>query len=163
MPGEHGLNIDSIDPDINHYNDSINNFKEYSIDTFNTDNRFNPNSLNLFHNNARSLMREGKMDEYNILFKAIDNPFNILVFTETWLTEDNKQLCNFEGYSPLHLLRPIDAQFDLKTKGGGVSMFIKHNIEFKYRKDLSLTTSTLECIFIELLHEKKYISYRGYI
>ena len=37
MPGDHRLNIDNIDPDINHYNDSINNFKEYSIDTFNTD------------------------------------------------------------------------------------------------------------------------------
>ena len=158
MPSDHRLNIDDIDPDINHYNDSINNFKEYSIDTFNTDKSIKSSSLNLFHNNARSLMRDGRIDEYNILFKAIDNPFNILVFTETWLTVDNEQLCNFEGYKPLHLLRPIDDQFDLKTKGGGVSMFIKENVEFIYRKDLSLTTPTVECLFIELLHEnKKYL------
>ena len=103
-------------------------------------------------------MKEGKIDEYNILFKAIDNPFNIMIFTETWLTEDNKHLCNFEGYTPLHLLRSIDAQFDLKTKGGGVSKFIKHNIEFKYREDLCLSTSIVECVFIELEHEnKKYL------
>ena len=95
MPGDHRLNIESIDPDINHYNNSINNFKEYSIDTFNLENKFNKNSLNLFHNNARSIMSEGKMDEYNILFKAISNPFNIMVFSETWLTEKNKHLCNF--------------------------------------------------------------------
>ena len=44
------------------------------------------------------------------------NPFNIMVFTETWLTVDNTHLLNFEGYTPLHLVRPIDAQFDLKTK-----------------------------------------------
>ena len=163
MPSDHRLNIDDIDPDINHYNDSINNFKEYSIDTFNTDKSIKSSSLNLFHNNARSLMRDGRIDEYNILFKAIDNPFNILVFTETWLTVDNEQLCNFEGYKPLHLLRTIDDQFDLKTKGGGVSMFIKENVEFIYRKDLSLTTPTVECLFIELLHENKKISYRGYI
>ena len=158
MLGDHILNIDSIDPDINHYNDSINNFKEYSIDTFNADKNFNTNSLNLFHNNARSIMKEGRIDEYNILFKAIDNPFNIMIFTETWLTEHNKHLCNFEGYTPVHLLRPIDAQFDFKTKGGGVSIFIKHNLEFKYREDLCLTTPKIECIFIELLHEnKKYL------
>ena len=158
MLGDQRLNIDSIDPDINHYNDSIENFKEYSVDTFNIDNNFDHNSLNLFHNNARSIMKEGRIDEYNILFKAIDNPFNIMVFTETWLTEDNKHLCNFEGFTPLHLLRPIDAQFDLKTKGGGVSIFIKHNIEFKYREDLCLTTPTVECIFIEMMHEnKKYL------
>ena len=102
-------------------------------------------------------MKDGRIDEYNILFKAIDNPFNIMVFTETWLTENNKHLCKFEGYNPLHLLHPIDDQFDLKTKGGGVSMFINHNIDFKYRKDLSLTTPTVECIFIELLHENKNI------
>ena len=68
--------------------------------------------MNIFHNNARSIMKEGRLDEYNILFKSIDNPFNIMIFTETWLTENNKHLCNFEGYTPLHLLHPIDAQFD---------------------------------------------------
>ena len=61
-------------------------------------------------------MKEGRIAEYNILFKAFDNPFNIMVFTETWLTEDNKHLCNFKGFTPLHLLHPIDAQFDLKQK-----------------------------------------------
>ena len=67
-------------------------------------------------------------------------------------------MCNFEGYTPLHLLRPIDAEFDLKSKGGGVSIFIKNNIEFKYREDLCLTTPIAECIFIELMHEnKKYL------
>ena len=119
MATDERLDIASIDPDLNHYNDSINNFKEFTIDTFNIDNDMNISTLNLFHNNARSTMKDGRMDEYNILFKAIDNHFNILVFTETWLREDNKHLCNFEGYTPLHLLRPIDADFDLKTKGVG--------------------------------------------
>ena len=83
MPGDHRLNIDNIDPNINHYNDSIKNFKEYSIDTFKVDTNFNTTSLNLFHNNARSIMKDGRIDKYHILFKAIDNPFNIMIFTET--------------------------------------------------------------------------------
>ena len=158
MSVDERLILDSIDPDMNHYNDSINNFKEYSIDTFNSELNIDKSSLNLFHNNARSIMKEGRLDEYNILFQAINNPFNIMIFTETWLTQGNKHLCNFEGYTPLHLLRPVDAQFDLKTKGGGVSIFIKENIEFKHREDLSIITPTLECMFIEVLHgNKKYL------
>ena len=42
-------------------------------------------------------MKEGRIDEYNILFNAIGNPFHIMVFTETWLTERNKDLCKFPG------------------------------------------------------------------
>ena len=49
----------------------------------------------------------------------------------------------------------VDAQFVLKTKGGGVSIFVKHNIEFIHREDLSLSTPTIECIFIEIKHENK--------
>ena len=46
----------------------------------------------------------------------------------------------------MHLLRPQDRHFDLKTKGGGVSILSK------------ITTPTTECIFIELTHEnKKYL------
>ena len=50
-------------------------------------------------------MKEGRIDEYNILFKSIDNPFNIMIFNETWLTQNNEHLCNFDGYTPLPLLR----------------------------------------------------------
>ena len=86
MLGDNITNTDNIDPDINHYNDNVTNFKQYSIDTFIEDAKIVNNSLNLFHNNACSILKEGRLEEYNILFKAISNPFNIMVFTETWLT-----------------------------------------------------------------------------
>ena len=66
MPGDERLNIDSIDPDMNQYNDSIENFKEYTIETFNENKNFNSSSLNLFHNNAHSIMKDDRIDEYNI-------------------------------------------------------------------------------------------------
>ena len=158
MLGDNITNIDNIDPDINHYNDNISNFKPHSIDSFIQDAKISNNSLNIFHNNARSIMKEGRLEEYDVLLEAISNPFHIMVFTETWLTEHNKDLCQFDGYKPLHLLRPVDEQFDLKSRGGGVSFFIKHNIDFKYREDLSLSTPETECIFIELTHNnKKYL------
>ena len=67
-------------------------------------------------------------------------------------------MCQFDGFMPLHLLHPVNEQFDLKSRGGGVSFFIKQNIEFKYREDLSLSTPEVECMFIELTHNnKKYL------
>ena len=158
MLGDNRTNIDNIDPDLNHYNDNITNFKQHSIDSFIQDAKISHNSFNLFHNNARSIMKEGRLEEYDVLLKTISNPFHIMVFTETWLTEKNKDLCQFDGYTPLHLLRPVDEHFDHKSRGGGVSFFIKHNIEFKYREDLSLSTPEAECIFIEIAHNnKKYL------
>ena len=32
MLGDNIINIDNIDPDINHYNDNIDNLKPYAID-----------------------------------------------------------------------------------------------------------------------------------
>ena len=138
MAGDNRVNINNIDPDLNHYNNNnLVNFKQYSTESFVRDLNIENHSLNLFHNNARSILSETRMDNYDILFESINNPFHILVFTETWLLETNKHLCNFNGYKPEHLLRPTDGQFDFKVKGGGVSIFIKDHIEYKYRDDLS--------------------------
>ena len=158
MYGDNRLNKDNIDPDLNHYNENVTNFKQYSTDSFNHNAKIGNNSFNLFHNNAHSILKDGRKDEYDILLKAINNPFHIMAFTETWLTEKNKEFCQFDGYTPLHILRKVDEQFDLKSCGGGVSLFIKNNIEFKYREDLSLTTPEVECLFVELVHNnKKYL------
>ena len=81
-----------------------------------------------------------------------------MVFTETWLTNSNKDMCNLNYFESEHLLRPIDNNFDFKTKGGGVSIFIKQGIIYKRRNDLTILSNTAECLFIEILQgEKKYL------
>ena len=62
-------------------------------------------------------MHDGRLGEYETFFKAINNPFKILVFTETWLKEDKKDLCKFQGFSSVHLLRPTDNHIDFKERG----------------------------------------------
>ena len=158
MSGDNRVNIDNIDPDLNHYNNDTVDFRQYSTESFLKDIHKNQNSFNLFHNNARSIMTEVRKDQYDGMLNKINNPFHILAFTETWLTENNKHLCNFRGFSSEHLLRPNDDQFDFKLRGGGVSMFIKNGIEYKYRTDLSRVTPVAECLFIELMYNnKKYL------
>ena len=152
------LNIlTDIDPDINHFYPKV-NFEVHSIDSFTKKQDSTDMSLKIIHHNARSLMTENRLDEYDILFKVLKNPFDILVFTETWLTPNKADLCKFDGFQPIHLYRPIDNQIDFKTKGGGISMFIKKHLDFKPRCDLNIIHPFMECLFIEMnINNQKYL------
>ena len=142
-------NLTLIDPDTHHFNVNI-DFQSYSIDSFNNNLKISPNSLKIYHNNARSIMSTGKMDQYVALFNELKISFDVLIFDETWLTPNNYSQCNFDGYqNPIHLLRPTDNP-DFKSKGGGVSIFVKFNIQFKHRTDLTRMLPFMECSFIEI-------------
>ena len=152
-------NLTLIDPDPNHFNINI-NFQTYSTREFLESQDTIPNSLNLYHNNSRSLMADSgsKRDQYEAFFNKLDFPFNIIIFTETWLKKDNEGHCNFDGYKSFHLLRPVDHDIDFKTKGGGISIFVKNSIDCKYRKDLERMTPHMECSFIETkFNNQKYL------
>ena len=149
--------LGDIDPDANYFNDNSIQYNRYTIDTFSTCNLQN-NDFNLFHHNSRSIMKEGRIEEYDLLFNSGGNPFQVMVFTEMWLTNNNKDICNFNQFESEHLLRPIDHHFDFKTKGGGVSIFIKQGITYKRRTDLTILSNIAECLFIEILQgDKKYL------
>ena len=121
---EFNNNLNIIDPDINHFEPII-NFQVHSLTTFPNKNDIDQNSLKLIHHNARSLMTTSRIEEYDTLFKTLKYPFDVLVFTETWLTLDKEDQCNFQGFNHIHLLRPVSDDIDFKTKGGGISIFIK--------------------------------------
>ena len=150
--------LDIIDPDNNYFIDNTVDFSKYSMHDFYKSNIDKEKSLNIIHNNSRSILKEGRMDEYNILLDYINNPFHILAFTETWLKPDNVDLVKFEGYEGSHVIRPVDEQFDLKNYGGGISIFIKESLRYKVRKDLNLILPHIETLFIELtLNNKLYM------
>ena len=89
------------------------------------------------------------------MLNTIDNPFHILAFTETWLRPDNVGAVKFDDYEHVSKIRPTDKYFDMKKVGGGVSFFIKNNIQFKVRDDLSLMLPYIETLFIEVPHKDK--------
>ena len=103
-------------------------------------------------------MKEGRLSEYELFFKAIENPFKILVFTETWLTKCKIDVYKFQDYSTVHLLRPIDQHIDFKVRGGGISIFVHNTIQYKHRADLDIILPYMECCFIEInFNNKKYL------
>ena len=151
-------NFNHIDPDSNHFQYNPANFKPYTINTLANSSLNLSENVSLFHHNARSITTTGRIGEYDLLFDMIKNPFDIMVFTETWLTKDKSDQCNFDGFQPIHHLRPIDNIFDHKKRGGGISIFIKNGINFKSREDLTLMLPFMESCFIELtLNHKTYI------
>ena len=150
--------MDTIDPDIHHFTDNAVNFSKYCMEDFYKSNIDETKSLNIIHNNSRSILKDGRIDEYNILLDYIKNPFHILAFTETWLKKDNVDLVHFEGYDGSHVIRPADDHFDFKEKGGGISIFIKENLQYKVREDLNVSLPHIETLFIELtFNDKIYI------
>ena len=142
--------FDEIDPDQNHFNNADINCKTYSIDLFNSNVEVDCQSLNIFHNNTQSILKPGKLDEYSMLFSSLNCSFDIMVFTETWITEDRAKLCHFDDYTPVHLIRPICNNINFKDKGGGISIFVRNNLNFKHRHDLTIMLPFIECLFIEL-------------
>ena len=150
-------NLDIIDPDNNHFEPNI-NFQCHTLNTFPMKQDIDPNSLVLIHHNARSLMAATRIDEYELLFQTLKHTFDILVFTETWLTPDKEDQCKFPGYNHIHLLRPISDDIDFKARGGGVSIFIKNNLEYTHRPDLTTMLPYMECSFIEMKYNNiKYL------
>ena len=117
-----------IDPDYNHFNSNTVNFTSHSIDTFVRSSNLDPKALNILHHNSRSIMKNGKLAEYELFFKAINNPFGILIFTETWLTNNKKSLCKFDDFSSIHLLRPNDQHFDFKERRRDLNFCQKRHI-----------------------------------
>ena len=62
--GDDRKNINNIDPDINHYCNNVVDFGQYSTDSFIRDIQNDQNSLNIFHNNTRSNMSDGRLEKY---------------------------------------------------------------------------------------------------
>ena len=95
-------------------------------------------------------MKPGRLDEYHMFLQTLKTPFDILIFSETWLTSEKSDQCRFEDFHSIHLMRPTDNIIDFKVRGGGISIFIKDTLEFKHRDDLTVMLPYMECSIIEL-------------
>ena len=134
--------------------DNFVNFGSYTLDSFHSTGISTKNSLNIFHHNSRSILAEGRLEEYNAMFKSLNNPFQIMAFTETWLRPDNEDIADFAGYEPFHHWRKNDNP-NIKEGGGGISVFIKEGIRYKVRYDLNVTLSYMETLFVEVKYNDK--------
>ena len=96
--------------------DNFINFGSYTLDSFHSSGINSTDSLNIFHHNSRSILTEGRLDDYDTMFNVIKNPFHIMAFTETWVKPDNAHTVDIEGYEPFHRPRKND---NINIKEGG--------------------------------------------
>ena len=96
--------------------DNFINFGSYTLDSFHSSGINSTDSLNIFHHNSRSILTEGRLDDYDTMFNDIKNPFHIMAFTETWVKPDNAHTVDIEGYEPFHRPRKND---NINIKEGG--------------------------------------------
>jgi exonuclease III len=106
----------SFQPNILKEINSSNNVANKMIDNL-TDIVFNSNDLSIFHCNIRSINLH--FNEILVYLKTITQPFEIIILTETWLSEYlNFDINGYITYNFLGLLKKAD----------GVTIFIRNNV-----------------------------------
>ena len=133
------------DPDNQFLNEILSNSSDYfTADSFSSKCKkysTNKNDFSLIHLNIRSIPKN--MDQFLMFLETVNCEFSIIGFTETWLKEENVDCYGISGYNCEHNYR--------KDKiGGGVSLFIKNEMEYNCRKDLTLLNSHIESLFVEI-------------
>lgn len=110
----------------------------------------NKNNLTAFHLNARSL--QNKSDDIGTFFSEIETKFDIIMFTETWGTEDCDAL-SLPGYTCNFLNR-------IGRRGGGVSMYIKEHLKCDVINMFTEVTSDYEVLTLSYKTKLLSVIYR---
>ena len=140
--------LSDVDPDLQYYN-SISNMNHSSCnyhleDTFNNKKaqlNIESNSFSMIHTNIRSIPKN--LNSFENYLDGLDHNFSIIGLSESWLSDSSAQCYSMQGFTGEHKYRA-------NRSGGGVSLFIKDNIEYILREDLCHMNKNLESIFIEI-------------
>ncbi len=113
-------------------------------------NSLNKCKLKIFHLNIRSL--PDKFDKLKFLLISTKFDPDVILLCETFLNNKNETLYQLNGYQFISKPR-------VNKACGGVAMYVKNELNFKIRNDLSPhVEGTFEAILIETINEdKKYI------
>ena len=145
-----------LDPDLQYLNETVNTFIHGSSDYFLEENfiekcsqlNLQASCFSIINFNIRSLPRNGH--KFQMYLNSLKLNFSVITLCETWLSENNVGLYSFDGYKH-------EYQYRQNRSGGGVSIFIKDNLDYLLRDDLTDFNDHLESLFIEL--PKTYSSY----
>ena len=133
---DHDSPFTDLDPDIqfynNHCNSVLNSCDYYIEDSLNAKLEnlgVNTECFSLIH--ANILSAPSKLSKFENYLSNINHIFSIIALSESWIKDSNKDLQNLENYNSEHVFRSNRA-------GGGVSLFIRNNLDYFIREDLNL-------------------------
>ena len=135
---------DDVDPDFQFYTESTNDSRYYCSDEFNekfgNDGVPSCDKISSIHFNARSLLNS--FDDITSCLNSLNFVFDIIAVSETWL-RFNSPLIHMPNYSFVCNNRKY-------SRGGGVGMYVHESFTFSERKDLILSETSCDSLFIEL-------------
>uniref|UniRef100_X1ZPB3 Uncharacterized protein n=2 Tax=Capitella teleta TaxID=283909 RepID=X1ZPB3_CAPTE len=94
----------------------------------------------VLHHNIRSAPRN--LTSLMSYLKCLSMDFSLIGLSETWFSEGTIDAVRLPGYKHVYNLR--------KTRGGGVSIFIRNNLRILEHPELSVCHDSFESIFVEL-------------
>lgn len=145
---EEDVLFEDIDAHINHFSElfpDLNGDQQcqyYDADKFNQNYTNSNCDLKILCYNIRSL--HAHHQELEALLALINCQFDIICFTESWLSDANKDLIKFEGYTGYHSLRRDNRQ------GGGVSVFVNDRLTAIQLETTTISTESIETLFIKI-------------
>ncbi|ESO09612.1 hypothetical protein HELRODRAFT_168624 [Helobdella robusta] len=121
--------------------------KIYDVNDFNSEmkiikNQFNQNLFNILHINVRSLL---KSDDIYDFLRELNFEIDVLAISESWLNDSNENLININGYVFKGKHRRI-------KHGGGVGFYIKNNLDYKIRDDITSIKNEFEFLVLEIIN-----------
>ena len=144
-----------IDPEINHFNLLYSQYEGedsspyYNVQKFNekfcSESAFTGN-LSIFHHNIRSLF--ANFDQITALLYSLRGKFDVIYFTESWLSDATKDLCVIDGYNAYHSLRKDG------RSGGGITVFVSNIYSVNVLLSSTVCQPDIESLFLS-------IEYRG--
>ena len=141
----------SVDPDINFFSEILDSIRSDQISQYVTIDQFNEfypgnNYFSIFNLNIRSYF--ANQDKLTAFMNSLTVEPKVIVLSETWLTEINKDFCNLDGYSAFHTIRGGG------RRSGGVSILINHAITCKKIPEFCFANNILESCVVELVFDK---------
>ena len=116
----------------------------FDIDKYNKLAFHDTNKINILHINSRSLPKN--IDNIIAFLTTLSTTPDILAVTETWLSNNNKQLHQLPGYHSYHLVRTNRAH-------GGVTIYISNNLQSQQTPDLTFISDDFEINTVEITSE----------
>ena len=148
--------MSDLDPDLNYYTELVSSntteSKYYSIEEYNKSFRQNSSYINLINFNIRSYF--ANFDSYAALLGSLSVETEVLVLSETWLTEEKLSGANIAGYEGYHTVRCTDS-----GRGGGVSVYCASYLNSKPIHQFSVSNQNIECccVAVEINKESHFI------
>ena len=145
---ESSLESDYNDPDINFFNDKLQEIDSpyFSVENFKTvSDQLNGDKFSILHPNIRS--RNKNIDNLRDFLASLNSKLSVIVLTESWCDEtaNNNSLFDLENYNSVHKTRK-------NKKGLEICIYIHKSIHFKVRNDVHLFNDEIETASVEIVN-----------